>query len=149
MDTGQVEAGKLEKRQKILLDIIDSFSHALEHPTSALLHEYILLCQLKSEKKLPGLQSYDFHAYMRGPYSEELRNDLEILYRLKLIEVRRGGLVVTEHGKELIQKNRKGKDYSTATETCQKVLKDFSTAPAISQGIFDSLRRVSLGEIIR
>ena len=149
MDTGQVEAGKLEKRQKILLDIIDSFSHALEHPTSALLHEYILLCQLKSGRKLPGLQSCDFHAYMRGPYSEELRNDLEILYRLKLIEVRRGGLVVTEHGKELIQKNRKGKDYNTVTETCQKVLKDFSTAPAISQGVFDSLKKVSLGEIVR
>lgn len=149
MDTGQVEASRLEERQKILLDIIDSFSQALEHPTSALLHEYILLCKLKSEKRLLGLQSYDFHAYMRGPYSEELRNDLEILYRLNLIEVRGGGLVVTERGKDIIKNNRKGKDYNTATETCQKVLKDFSTAPAISQGVFDSLRKVSLGESIR
>ena len=149
MDTGQVEVGRLGGHQKILLDIIDVFSHALEHPTSALLHEYILLCQLKSKKKPLGFQSYDFHAYMRGPYSEELRNDLEILYRLNLMEVRGGGLVVTEHGKDIIKKNRKGKDYNTATETCQKVLKDFSTAPAISQGILDSLRKVSLGEIIR
>ncbi len=149
MDTGQVEDGRLDKRQKILLDIIDSFSGALEHPTSALLHEYILLCQLKSKNKLFGLQSYAFHAYMRGPYSEELRNDLEILYRLNLIEVRGGSLVVIEHGKDIIKKNRKGKAYNTASETCQKVLKDFSTAPAISQGIFDSLRKVSLGETIR
>lgn len=149
MDTGQVEAGRLGERQKILLDIIDSFSHAMEHPTSALLHEYILLCQLKSGRKLLGLQSYDFHAYMRGPYSAELRNDLEMLYRPNLIGVKEGGLVVTERGKDIIKKNKKGKDYNTAAETCQKVLKDFSTAPAISQGVFDSLKKVSLGEIVR
>ena len=149
MDSGQVEVGRLEQHQKILLHIIGSFSNALENPTSALLHEYILLCQLKSEKRLPGLLGYDFHAYMRGPYSEELRNDLEILYRLKLIEVIKGGLVVTEHGKDIIKKNRKGKGYNTATDTCQKVLNDFSTAPAISQGIFDSLKKVPLGDVIR
>jgi len=149
MDTGRVETSRLSGRIKILLEIIDRFSNAFAHPTSSLLHEYILLCRLKGGKKLPGLQSYDFHAYMRGPYSEELRNDLEKLYRMNLIGVRGGRLVVTEPGKELSQKNRKGTDYKTATETCQEVLKDFSTAHAISEGLFDSLRDVSLGEIIR
>ena len=128
--------------------LIEKFSNTYDNPTSALLHDLILLCQLKGRKTIPALRHYDFHAYMRGPYSEDLRDDLEELYRQHYIEVSKGKLIVTEEGQKLIRGNKKNNNYKTTTGTCQEVLKDFGTAHAVSEGIQDSLQKVSLGDVI-
>lgn len=146
MNTGQTEATRLEERQKILLEMIEGFSRALEHPTSALLHDYILLCRLKRGEELFELQSYDFRACIRGPFSEQLRRDLKLLYNLNLIEVKGDQLAVTSSGKKLTQKNKEVENLQAIRAVCQQILEEFDSPHAISQGIFDSLSRASLGE---
>ena len=136
-----------EKRYEILLDIIDSLSSTFEHPTSALLHEYILLCRLHASE-FRELRHYDFRAYIRGPFSEQLRTDIEILRQRGLIHFDEGRLTLSNKGKELIQELRKKRDPQSVKETCAKVLADFRTPHAISQGIYPYLKKAQLGEAL-
>lgn len=136
-----------EKRYEILLDIIDSLSSTFEHPTSALLHEYILLCRLRSSD-IRELRDYNFSAYIRGPFSEQLRNDIEILGQRGLIQFNESRLTLSSKGKELMQEIRKKRDPQTTKDTCAKVLADFKTPHAISQGIYPYLKNTQLGEAL-
>ena len=146
MSSKQIYTGKLEERQTILLEIIYGFSRALEHPTSALLHEHILLCQLKTSKeKLRGLLSYDFEAYMRGPFSNQLRDDLSQLLALGLVEVKKGRLLVTDPGERVIQQDKADANLQSVRAACNEILGEFNTSHAISRAIFDSMAQTPLG----
>lgn len=144
-NTNQV--AKTEKRYAILLDMIDQLSSTFERPTGALLHEYILLCRLRASE-LHELRDYDFHIYFRGPFSEQLRSDLEVLRQRGLIQVDEGRLVVSSQGREQIQKLRQKRGSDSIEQTCAEILADFKTPHAISQGIHPYLDKVQPGQAL-
>jgi len=147
MRTSRGEAGRLDARQESLLEIIDGFSSILERPTSALLHEYILLCRLRA-RNLCHLREYDFHSYIRGPFSEQLRTDLEVLANHRLIEFNEGRLILSSRGKQVTQKLKEQRKRQPDKAECDAILAEFPSARAISQGIHEYLSKTELGEML-
>lgn len=147
MRTSPSQVGSLSERQKNLLEIIDRFSSALPRPTSALLHEYILLCRLYA-KNLHQLKTYNFYAYIRGPFSEQLRADLKVLVDAGLVEVNEGRLLLSDRGKEVIQKSKVGGKLQDDIAECDTILAKYDSPHAISQGIHDYLNEKELGQIL-
>lgn len=147
MSAKQSAAYRLEERHHILLAMIDDFSKRFERPTSALLHEYILFCRLKATN-LRQLKAYDFHAYMRGPFSEQLRTDLETLGRHDLIQVHDSQLKVSRTGEKLIEKLEEEGKFQSVTAECDKVVTKPGSPYALSQDIHTYLSNTPLGEAV-
>ncbi len=137
----------LEERQEVLLKIIESFSKVLDYPTSALLHDYILLCRMRA-KDVRQLRDYAFRAYMRGAFSDQLRADLEVLGQHSLIDTHHGRLTVSNKGKELLKHLTQTGRLQYTTEACDKILAEHRSPHAISQGIQTLLNQTQLGEVL-
>jgi hypothetical protein len=142
---------KLSARQKILLLIVDCFTKGLRGlATSSLLHEYVFLLRAQ-RSAVPSLEHYDFQAYVKGPFSEQLREDLEALGGLGLIRVEDRKLVLTPEGEKLVAELGQDKDLESAKSSACDMLNKYPTAHLLRWQVADSqtIRRSHLGQSLQ
>ena len=142
------------KRLNLLLQIIKSLSRMLEddvcHPAS--LHEFIFLVKELDEVSA-YFKDYKFISTMRGPHSDELRADIDILYKKGLaavigIECK---LVPTTDGERLLLELNKGVAFRGLKRNIGYLIADFPSHHYMREGIreIEESRDAMLREIIQ
>ena len=132
-----------ENRYLILADLIQEISKNSNNPSIALLHDYILFCRLKSPEA-SKLIDYNFRAYMRGAFSEQLQIDIEELYTRNWIRLIDGKPTVGEHNRS---NGNNTDDLRHIKILCTQLLKDKSPHD-ISKELREVLIDKKLGEEI-
>ena len=142
----------LNERQKFLLQIIQNLiENYKENPVSHLLHESILLCRIeKGDIDIPLLGNYNFRAYIRGPFSEELREDLRSLKEQGFLDIKQGMFVPTEKGSEFLKSFGYDPSLKRAEEVSNAIFKKFPSTHSITRRVVDSrlVKCASFGNLI-
>jgi hypothetical protein len=140
----------LNERYTCLLASVDTYSKKLERPTSALLHDYLYLCLIE-EKILRKYMPYEFKALLRGPFSEELKADIDVLHKSEQIKFEKSDnkLMLSPKGKSFMEKSFKNglsKVAPKILESLQRI--EYNSPHAISDAIQPHLNNKNLGDAL-
>jgi len=143
-------APELPDHHKILLLLINGYSEKLDKPTTALFHEYLLLLLAKENIGFTSMFNlYKFKSYSKGIFSEQLRDDLQILFSNKLINYKAGKLIVTGLGKNILHSIYQESKFKELIEKYKKPCNKYNSPYSIYDATSSYSSNGKIGEELR